>query len=91
VKDDAYSFIGLANIAFKQAVDEKLNINGEQDRLLVRAYTKYMEILAHEQTNCYACIGLANVLAFFNKIEDALEIFKLVGQSNSNTYIPLMN
>jgi hypothetical protein len=91
LKDDAYCFIGLANIAFKQAVEDKSNVKGEQDRLLVRAYNKYMEILAHDQSNCYACIGLANVLAYFNKTEDALEIFKLVGQSNSNLYIPLMN
>lgn len=91
LSNDNYCFIGLANIAFKQAVEDKSSIKGEQDRLLVRAYNKYMEILAHDQSNCYAGIGLANVLAFFNKTEDALEIFRVVGQSNSNLHIPLMN
>jgi hypothetical protein len=78
VKDDSYSFLALANIAFKNALDRKSNNKGEQDRLLVKAYNKYLDILAHDQTNCFACIGLANVLAFFNKTEDAMEIYKLI-------------
>jgi hypothetical protein len=48
VRDDSYSFLGLANISFKNAVDMKDNTNGEQDRLLVKAYNKYLEILAHD-------------------------------------------
>ena len=91
VPDDSYSFLGLANICFRQALNTRDNSNGEQDRFLVKAYNKYLEILYHDQTNCYACIGLANVLAYFNKTEDALEIFKLISHSNQNMYEPLMN
>jgi len=47
-----------------------------------KAFNKYLEILAHDQTNCYASLGIANVLAFFNKNEDALEIYKLLAQAN---------
>ena len=86
--NDSFSFLGLANITYHQAMAAK---DSEQDRLLVKAYNKYLEILAHDQSNCYACIGLANVLAFFNKTEDAQEIFKLLSHSNSNLYQPLLN
>lgn len=91
VPDDSYSFLGLANICFKNALGIKDGGGGEQDRMLVKAYNKYLEILYHDQTNCYACIGLANILAFFNKTEDALEIYKLMSHSNPNLYQPLIN
>jgi len=52
--------------------------NSDQDKLLIKSYNKYLEILAHDQTNCFAVLGIANVLAFFNKTEDAQEIYKLL-------------
>ena len=91
VADDSYSFLGLANITYRQAMTTKQNGNGEQDKLLIKAYNKYLEILFHDQTNCFASVGLANVLAHFNKTEDALEIFKIVSHSNINLYQPLLN
>ena len=47
VNNDSYSFLGLANITFNQAIDETQN-NDEQDRLLCKAYNKYLDILAHD-------------------------------------------
>ena len=58
---------------------------------MVKAYNKYLEILAHDQSNCYACVGLGNILAYFNKSEDAMEIFKLIGNANQNLSQPLLN
>jgi len=76
VGDDSYSFIGLATIAFQQAMNSK--DNKDQDQLLIRSYNKYLEILSHDQSNCFAVLGVANVLAYFNKTEDAQEIYKLL-------------
>ena len=59
--------------------------------MLLKACNKYLAVLAHDQTNAYACIGLANVLAIFNKTEDAVEIFKLLTQIGAGNYVPLMN
>ena len=87
-KSDTYSFLGLANLSYKQAMEAP---SDQQDRALVKAYNKYLDILAFDQSNCFACIGLANILAFFDKTEDAQEIFKLMAQSNPNLYQPLMN
>ena len=36
-------------------------------------------------------MGLANVLAFFNKTEDAQEIYKLVCQANPSMHSPILN
>ena len=58
---------------------------------MIKAYNKYLEILYHDQTNCYASVGLANVLAFFNKTEDAMEIYKLVSHSNPSMWQALIN
>jgi hypothetical protein len=49
-----------------------------QDPLMVKAFHKYLDILQHEPTNCHAALGVGNVLAFFGKVEDATEIYKLV-------------
>lgn len=90
-RDDSFSFIALATIALKNAFNCKEYGSGEQDKLLVKAYNKYLDILAHDQGNTYACMGLANVLAFFNKTEDAQEIYKLVCQANPSMYSPILN
>ena len=47
--------------------------------------------MAHDQTNCFAALGLGNILAYFNKTEDAQEIFKIISLSNPNIFQPLMN
>lgn len=69
----------------------KHNNTADQDKLLVKAYHKYLDILYHDQTNCFAALGLGNILAYFNKTEDAQEIFKTVNLSNPNIYHPIMN
>ena len=48
-------------------------------------------MLAHDLRNGFACLGAANVLAFFNKTEDAQEIYKLLIQSNPNMHQALLN
>lgn len=45
---------------------------------MVKAYDKYLDILYHEQSNSYAALGVANILAFFNKVDDAVEIYKII-------------
>lgn len=90
MNNDSYSFVGLAHIAFQQAM--KLGESpSEQDRLLVKAYNKYLDILAHDHSNAYASLGLANVLAFFGKTEDASEIYRLITESTSSLFEPLVN
>ena len=44
-KQDTFSFLGLANLSYKQALESP---SDQQDRALVRAYNKYLEILAFD-------------------------------------------
>ena len=68
--EDTYCFLGLANIAFRNAVMCRSS-EQEQYKLLGKAYSKYLDILAHDFRNGFACLGTANVLAYFNQIQDA--------------------
>lgn len=45
VRGDSYCMLGLANINFHQAMIAK---DSTQDMLLVKAYNKYLDILAHD-------------------------------------------
>lgn len=89
LRDDSYSFLGLADIAFRNAIDSKGA--SDQDKLLIKAYGKYLEILSHDQQNQFACLGIANVLAYFNKVDDAVEIYKLISQTNPSVHQAIMN
>jgi hypothetical protein len=46
--------------------------------LLKRANEKYMEVLKNDESNIFAAMGVAIVLAEHNKIKEALEILKAV-------------
>lgn len=84
-QEDSYCFVGLANVAFRHAVTCNTS-EQEQDKLLGKAYTKYLDVLAHDLRNGFACLGTANVLAYFNQTNDAQEIYKLLIQSNPNMH-----
>ena len=93
---DSYSFMGLANIAFHNALvcGKALGQNmgkGQQDALMVKSYNKYLDVLTHEQANSYAALGVANVLAFFNKVDDAVEIYKIIQLASPNMPQALVN
>lgn len=45
---DSYSFLGLADIAFKNAIDYQPSDSNEQSKLLGKAYAKYLDILKHD-------------------------------------------
>ena len=78
----------MANIAFREAIMCK---TGEKDKLLSRAYHKYIEILAHDYNNCFACLGVANVLAIYGQVEDAKEIYRVVSLANPQIYHAFIN
>jgi hypothetical protein len=44
-KEDTYSFLGLANLSYKSAMEAP---SEHQDRALVKAYNKYLDILAYD-------------------------------------------
>ena len=47
--------------------------------------------LEFDEANCYATLGIANVLAEHGKLNEAMEIYKVLKESNPNMYQPLVN
>ena len=52
---------------------------------------KYMNVLEADETNCFAVLGVANVLAEHNKLNEAMEIYKILKENNTSIYHPLLN
>jgi thioredoxin-like negative regulator of GroEL len=70
----------VANIYYEWSTrlrDDEL----KQSDLLKRANEKYMSVLEFDESNLYAAMGIACVLAEFNKVEEAVEILKKLNES----------
>ena len=52
---------------------------------------KYIAVLETDETNAFASLGVANVLAEHNKINEALEVYKVLKETNPNIHHPLLN
>jgi len=52
---------------------------------------RYITTLEYDEANCFATLGVANVLAEYGKLNEAMEIYKVLKESNPNMYHPLMN
>lgn len=52
---------------------------------------RYMHILDKDEGNCFATLGIGNVLAEHGKLNEAMEIYKVLKESNPNLYQPLLN
>ena len=52
---------------------------------------RYMHILDKDEGNCFATLGISNVLAEHGKLNEAMEIYKVLKESNPNLYQPLLN
>jgi hypothetical protein len=52
---------------------------------------KYILVLENDETNSFASLGVANVLAEHNKVSEALEVYKILKETNPNIPHPLIN
>lgn len=52
---------------------------------------KYVAVLEVDEANCYATLGVGNILAEYGKLNEAMEIFKVVKENNPNMYHPYVN
>jgi len=69
-----------------------MNTSGqEQEQYLKKAHEKYSSILFFDHTNCFAALGLANILAFTDKPDEAIEMYKLIHQANPRVHQALVN
>lgn len=52
---------------------------------------KYINILEFDEANCFAALGVANVLAEHGKINDSMEIYKVIKENSPQIFHPLLN
>lgn len=52
---------------------------------------RYIAVLEYDETNSFATLGIANILAEHGKLNEAFEIYKLLGASNPHMFHPFVN
>lgn len=51
----------------------------------------YIQVLEHDECNAFASLGIANILSEYGKVQEALEIYKVLRESNPHLPQPLVN
>lgn len=52
---------------------------------------KYINVLDIDEANSFAALGIANVLAEHGKVNEAMEVYKVIKENNPNIYHALLN
>jgi RNA polymerase-associated protein CTR9 len=52
---------------------------------------KYITVLENDESNAFGSLGVANVLAEHGKIAEAMEVYKVLKETNPNIPHPLLN
>ncbi len=52
---------------------------------------RYIAVLENDEANCFASLGIANILAEHGKQNEAYEIYKVLSLSNPNMHHPIVN
>lgn len=52
---------------------------------------KYINVLDIDEANCFAALGVANVLAEHGKVNEAMEVYKVIKENNPNIHHALLN
>jgi hypothetical protein len=52
---------------------------------------KYIAVLEIDEANSFATLGVGNVLAEHGKLEEAMEIFKVLKEAAPNMHHPWVN
>lgn len=56
-----------------------------------KAMDHYTAVLEVDDANVFATLGVGNILAEHGKLPEAMEIYKIVKESNPNIFHPLFN
>lgn len=89
-KGDSYALLGLANINYEQSTRCRDNLQA-QELHLKKAMDRYTHVLELDEANAFAVMGVANVLAEHNKLNEALEIYKSLKENCPNMHQVLVN
>lgn len=81
--------LSIANIYYEYSTRLRKDAAQQQD-WLKRSMDKYIHVLENDESNVFASIGIANVLAEHNKVIESVEILKAVKEA-CPTHIQLPN
>lgn len=90
VRGDSYALIGKANINYEQSTRCRDDPH-KQSFFLNKAMNTYIEVLERDECNAFASLGIANILSEYGKVQEALEIYKVLRESNPHLPQPLVN
>jgi tetratricopeptide (TPR) repeat protein len=88
---DIYTIIFLGNVHYEQAVNFRKGPTKDRDYNLRKSLEYYYRALELDKFNCYASIGIANILSEFNLTSFALDTYKKVSEKMPNNPNPLIN
>ena len=93
---DCYTQILLGNIFYKKAFKYRIGIMQDKNRTayffhLNKALELYHQALENDKYNCYAAIGIANILAEYNLTKESHEIYKTVSDFQPNNINSTIN
>ena len=87
---DLYALLALANLNFHAASEQRAFPANHQAQL-TKAISMYVQVLLQNPNNIYASLGVANVLAEFNRRNEAQDIYNIIRQNHPNLHHPWVN
>ena len=88
---DIYTIIFLGNLHYEFAVNFRKGPTRDKDYNLKKSLEYYYKALELDKFNCYASIGISNILAEFNLTSFALDTYKKVCEKMPNNPNPFIN
>jgi len=93
---DCYTLILLGNIYYRIASKFRIGMLPDKNRTyynsnLNKSLELYYKALETDKYNCYAAIGIANVLAEYNLTKESLDIYKTVSDVQNNNLNATVN
>ncbi|CDW71106.1 rna polymerase-associated protein ctr9 homolog [Stylonychia lemnae] len=87
---DSYAIIGMANLKYEISTRIRQDVK-QQESYLRNAMDKYIAVLETDESNAFAALGVANVLAEHGKTSESMEIYKAVKENSPAIPHPLIN
>lgn len=92
---DPYTFVFIGNIYYEIALNyRKIQVKDREKNFnfnLAKALECYYKTIEIDKYNCYAAVGIANVLAEFNLTKYSVETYKIASEKQPENPNPVIN
>lgn len=87
---DSFALLGVGDVYYEQSTKHREH-DKQQSEYLFKAMEKYMMVLAMDEANAYAALGIANVLTEHGKINESMDIYKALKENCPSMTHALVN